>query len=204
MFFELASLSILKEVFMDEFYELEFIGRGGQGAKTAAELVAKIVIEKGKFVQSFPDYGPERKGAPVRAFTRIADEEIRGCSSEANPDIIIVIDPSLLSLSGTLFNIRDGQTIIVNSPEPAKELLRQFNIHANVKCYSVDATKIALDIIKNNITNSAMLGALAKVSGLYSLDEIKEEFRKEFEQKLGKEKIENNYKIIELAYSQVK
>jgi len=189
---------------MTEFYELEFIGRGGQGAKTAAELVARIVLEKGKFVQSFPDYGPERKGAPVRAFTRIADKEIRGCSSEANPDIIILIDPTLLSLNGTLFNIKDGQILLVNSPESPQELLKEFNIHANIKFYSIDATKIALDIIKNNITNSAMLGALAKVSNLYSLDEIKEEFRKEFEQKLDKEKIESNYKMIEQAYAQVR
>jgi pyruvate ferredoxin oxidoreductase gamma subunit len=195
---------MLKEVFMAEFYELEFIGRGGQGAKTAAELVARIVLDKGKFVQCFPDYGPERKGAPVRAFTRIADKEIRGCSSEANPNVIILIDPTLLSLNGTLFNIADGQIVLVNSPESPQELLKQFNIHANIKFYSVDATKIALDIIKNNITNSAMLGALSKVSGLYSLEEIKEEFREEFAQKLDKDKIESNFKVIELAYSQVR
>jgi len=194
----------VKEVFMTEFYELEFIGRGGQGAKTAAELVARIVLDKGKFVQCFPDYGPERKGAPVRAFTRIAEKEIRGCSSEANPDIIILIDPTLLSLNGTLFNIKDGQILLVNSPESPQELLKEFNIHANIKFYSVDATKIALDIIKNNITNSAMLGALSKISNLYSLDEIKEEFRKEFESKLDKDKIESNYKVIEMAYAQVR
>jgi pyruvate ferredoxin oxidoreductase gamma subunit len=188
---------------MDEFYELEFIGRGGQGAKTAAELVAKIVLEKGKFVQCFPDYGPERKGAPVRAFTRIADTEIRGCSSEANPNVIILIDPTLLALNGTLFDIKDGQIIVVNSPESPQTLIKQFNIRANVKFHSVDATKIALDTIKNNITNTAMLGALSKVSGLYNLDEIKNEFRMEFEKKLDREKIDNNNKMIELAFNQV-
>jgi pyruvate ferredoxin oxidoreductase gamma subunit len=189
---------------MDEFYELEFIGRGGQGAKTAAELVAKILLDKGKFIQCFPDYGPERKGAPVRAFTRIADSEIRGCSSEANPNVIILIDPTLLALNGTLFNIKDGQIVLVNSPESVQTLIKQYGIHANIKFYSVDATKIAMDIIKNNITNSTMLGALSKVTGLYSVDEIKEEFRKEFEQKLDKEKIESNYKVIEMAFNQVK
>jgi pyruvate ferredoxin oxidoreductase gamma subunit len=189
---------------MSNFYELEFIGRGGQGAKTAAELVAKIVLEKGKFVQSFPDYGPERKGAPVRAFTRISDSEIRGCSSEANPNIIILIDPTLLSLNETLFTIKDGQTILVNSPESSKELMNEFNITANVKFYSVDATKIAFDNIKSNITNSSMLGALSKVSEIFTLDEIKEEFKKEFEHKLDKEKIENNFKAIETSFNQVK
>jgi len=194
----------MKEVFMEDFYELEFIGRGGQGAKTAAELVAKIVLSKGKFVQCFPDYGPERKGAPVRAFTRIADEEIRGCSSEANPNVIILIDPTLLSLNGTLFNIKDGQIILVNSPESPQELMKQHNIHANIKFYSVDATKIALDVLKSNITNSTMLGALSQATKLYTLEEIKEEFNKEFANKLDKENIENNYKVIELAYNQVK
>jgi len=188
---------------MDEFFELEFIGRGGQGAKTAAELVAKILLDKGKFVQSFPDYGPERKGAPVRAFTRISDSEIRGCSSEANPNVIILIDPTLLSLNGTLFNIKDGQTILVNSPELSKDLIKQFNITANIKFYAVDATKIALDVIKNNITNSAMLGALSKVSNICTLEEIKEEFRKEFEHKLDKDKMNSNFEAITLAFNQV-
>jgi pyruvate ferredoxin oxidoreductase gamma subunit len=189
---------------MDEFYELEFIGRGGQGAKTAAELVARVLLSKDKFVQSFPDYGPERKGAPVRAFTRISDSEIRGCSSEANPNVIILIDPTLLALNGTLFNIKDGQIILVNSPESPDMLLKQFNIHADIKFYSVDATKIAMDVIKNNITNSTMLGALSKVTGLYSLEDIKEEFKIEFEKKLDKEKIESNYRVIEMAYNQVR
>ena len=189
---------------MDEFYELEFIGRGGQGAKTAAELVARILLSKGKFIQCFPDYGPERKGAPVRAFTRSSDSEIRGCSSEANPNVIILIDPTLLALNGTLFNIKDGQTVLVNSPESAETLRKQFNIRASIKFYSVDATKIAMDNLKNNITNSTMLGALSKVTGLYTLDEIKEEFKTEFEQKLDKEKIESNYRVIEIAASQVK
>ncbi|MGV8087365.1 MAG: 2-oxoacid:acceptor oxidoreductase family protein [Candidatus Woesearchaeota archaeon] len=188
---------------MDDFFELEFIGRGGQGAKTAAELVAKILLNKGKFVQSFPDFGPERKGAPVRAFTRISDTEIRGCSSEANPNIIILIDPTLLSLNGTLFNIKPEQIVLVNSPDSSKELVKQFNIPTNVKFYAVDATKIALDTIKNNITNSAMLGALSKVSEIFTIDEIKEEFKTEFESKLDKEKIDNNFKAIETAFNQV-
>jgi pyruvate ferredoxin oxidoreductase gamma subunit len=189
---------------MDEFYELEFIGRGGQGAKTAAELVAKIVLDKGKFVQSFPDYGPERKGAPVRAFTRISDKEIRGCSSEANPNVIILIDPTLLSLNDTLFNIKDGQIVLVNSPDTTQVLLKQYNIHANIKFYSVDATKIAMDVLKNNITNSAMLGALSKITGLYNLEEIRNEFRKEFEHKLDKDVIERNYQAIEQAFNGVR
>jgi len=188
---------------MDEFFELEFIGRGGQGAKTAAELVAKMLLSRGKFVQSFPDYGPERKGAPVRAFTRISDKDIRGCSSEANPNIIIIIDPTLLALNNTLFSIKDGQIVLVNSPESSQALLSQYNIRGNVRLYTVDASKIALDVLKSNITNSAMLGALSKITGLYKLEELRDEFNREFESKLDKEKLDSNYRTIELAYNQV-
>ena len=188
---------------MDEFFELEFIGRGGQGAKTAAELVAYILLDKGKFVQSFPDYGPERKGAPVRAFTRISDNEIRGCSSEANPQVIIIIDPTLLALNGTLFTIKDGQTVLVNSPDNVKTLISQYNISPSVNFHSVDATKIAMEVLKNNITNSAMLGALAKISHLFTLEEIKDKFYEEFKNKLDKEKMDSNYKAIEMAHDQV-
>jgi pyruvate ferredoxin oxidoreductase gamma subunit len=103
-----------------------------------------------------------------------------------------------------LFTIKDDQIILVNSPESADTLRKQFNIHANIKFYSIDATKIALDNLKNNITNSTMLGALSKVTGLYSIDEIKEEFKTEFEKKLDKEKIDSNYRVIELAANQVR
>jgi len=187
---------------MDEFYELEFIGRGGQGAKTASELVAKIALNKGKFVQSFPDYGPERKGAPVRAFTRIADSEIRGCSSEANPNILVIIDPTLLPLNGTLFNITPDMIVVVNSSDTPDTIKKNLNVKGNI--YSVDATQIVLDILKVNIPNSAMLGALAKTTDIFTINDIKDEFNKEFEEKLGSEKVAQNYQVIDKAYSQVR
>ena len=184
------------------FYEVLFIGRGGQGGKTAAELVARIALNKGKFVQSFPDYGPERKGAPVRAFTRISDSEIRGCSSEANPDIIVIIDPTLISLNGTLFTITDKQKVLMNTSENPEEIRKQHNITGDL--HTVDATTIALETLKSNITNSSMLGALSKISGLYTLEEIKEEFRLEFEKKLSQDALNNNYAAIEKAYGKVR
>src|SRR3989344_513000 len=106
-------------------FELEFIGRGGQGAKTAAEIIARASLKKGNFIQSFPDYGPERKGAPVRAFTRISKNEIRGCSSQANPDIIIILDPTLLSLNGSFFNL--GKVLLVNTDESTDSIRSRLN-----------------------------------------------------------------------------
>ncbi|HIH32037.1 TPA: pyruvate synthase [Candidatus Woesearchaeota archaeon] len=183
-------------------YEIEFIGRGGQGAKTAAEIVARSAIKKGLYVQSFPDYGPERKGAPVRAFTRTSREPIRGCSSEANPDVIVVIDTALLSLNGTLFKLNDNQTLIVNTAESPNALKRHLNF--NGKLFTVDASKIALQYLKSNITNTTMLAALSKACDYFTLDELKKEIEEEFGKKISPEMLKNNLLAAEHAYDEVK
>jgi len=187
---------------MDGVYELEFIGRGGQGGKTAAEMVARYAIRHGKLAQSFPDYGPERKGAPVRAFTRISEHEIRGCSSEANPDVLVIIDPSLMSLNGTLFSQKKGQTIIINSPESPDSLKKSLSLECDV--HSVDATKIALEVLDSRITNTTMLGAFAKITGFMSLDDIKIEIKEEFGRKLDEDTLKKNYQLTERAFNEVR
>ncbi|MGV8151427.1 MAG: 2-oxoacid:acceptor oxidoreductase family protein [Candidatus Woesearchaeota archaeon] len=176
-------------------YEILFIGRGGQGAKTAAEIVARIAMKKGLHIQSFPDYGPERKGAPVRAFTRTSNEPIRGCSNEANPDVIVIIDPTLISLEGTLFNTREEQTIIINSSK---------NIKLKGKTYSVNANSIAMELLKATITNTTMLGALSKTTGYYTLEELEEEIKEEFSRKLSPEVLQKNLEAAKRAYDEVK
>jgi len=187
---------------MSQFYELEFIGRGGQGGKTAAELVARSALKKGMFVQSFPDYGPERKGAPVRAFTRVSDREIRGCSSEANPDVIIILDPTLLVLNGTLFLIKDSQTLLVNTNENPDELKRRLGFSG--KLHTIDATKIAMETFGSLITNTIMTAALAKVTGFMTLDEMKHEMIEELERKIDEESMKKNIMVAERAYNEVK
>jgi len=183
-------------------YEIEFIGRGGQGAKTAAEIVARQAIKKGFFVQSFPDYGPERKGAPVRAFTRLSLTPIRGCSSEANPNIIIVIDPTLLSLNGTFFKLNEKIILLANTAKSPEELKSELNI--NCKTYTIDATSIALKYLKSAITNTTMLGALAKISNHYTIEELKKEIEEEFGRKITSEKLQANILAAEEAYTRIK
>ncbi|MFA5796527.1 MAG: 2-oxoacid:acceptor oxidoreductase family protein [Candidatus Woesearchaeota archaeon] len=187
---------------MERFFELEFIGRGGQGVKTAAELVGKVALDKGKYIQSFPDYGPERKGAPVRAFTRISDIPIRGCSSEASPNVIVIIDQTLAALQGTFFTVNDDTIVIVNTTHTIAEI--KSTTHMKGVIHTVDATTIALETIKVNFTNSAMLGALAKITGLFTLEEIKEAFRMEFARKLDENALNNNDAAIERAFNEVK
>ncbi len=185
------------------FYEIEFVGRGGQGAKTAAELVGKIALSKGKQIQCFPDYGPERKGAPVRAFARISDAPIRICGAQCETDVLVIIDPTLLCLNGTLFNASTVKTIIINTSKSIEQVKQELG-NPKLEIHVVDATTIALETMKMNITNSAMLGAVGKITNLFTLEEIKEEFRKEFEKKLSQEGIKANYTAIERAYKEVK
>jgi pyruvate ferredoxin oxidoreductase gamma subunit len=187
---------------MDGVFEIIFVGRGGQGAKTAAEMIARYALKKGKFVQSFPDYGPERKGAPVRAFTRVSDSEIRGCSSEANPDVLVIIDPTLFSLNGTLFNITPKQTVLLNTDQNPDEIKKSLGI--DVKIFTVNASKIALEVMKSPITNTTMLGAFAKVTGFLTLEDLKKEIEEEFGRKLDEEILQKNYLLTERAYNEVR
>lgn len=183
-------------------YEIEFIGRGGQGAKTAAEMVARQALKKGLFIQSFPDYGPERKGAPVRAFTRTSNTQIRGCSNEANPDVIVVIDPTLLSLSGTFFKLTD-KTILVANTTDAPDVVRNM-LGFNGKVYTIDATTIAVKYLKSPITNTTMLGAVSKACNYYTLEELEHEIDEEFGKKLTPEMLKNNLDAARAAYDEVK
>jgi pyruvate ferredoxin oxidoreductase gamma subunit len=187
---------------MSEVFELVFIGRGGQGAKTAAEMIARYALKNGKYVQSFPDYGPERKGAPVRAFTRISSIDIRGCSSEANPNVLIIIDPTLLILNGTLFNIKEGQVVLVNSDQSPESLKKELGFKGEL--YTVNATKIALDVMKSAITNTTMLGAFAKVTGYLNLEDLKKEIFEEFGKKLDEDVLNKNYLLTQRAFDEVR
>lgn len=183
-------------------YEVEFIGRGGQGAKTAAEIVARQAIKKGLWVQSFPDYGPERKGAPVRAFTRTSDKPIRGCSNEANPDIVVVIDPTLVSLNGTFFNLKKDALLIVNTAESAEQIKKEIGFDGKV--YTLDATRIALENFKKPITNTPMLAAFAKASGLMTKEELEQEITEEFGKKIDPDMLKHNMMCVEQAFKELK
>lgn len=182
-------------------YEIEFIGRGGQGAKTAAEIVARQAIKKGLYIQSFPDYGPERKGAPVRAFTRTSKTPIRGCSSEANPDIIVVIDPTLLLLAGKFFKLTEKTKLLANYSGSPEKLKTELGFNGEI--HTINATAIALKYLNSPITNTTMLGALSKISGYYTIEELENEIKEEFGRKLNSELLKKNIEAAETAYNEV-
>ena len=145
--------------------EVRFHGRGGQGAVTAAEIVAQAAIKKGEYAQAFPSFGPERRGAPVQAFLRVSDKPIKLRSKIYEPDNVIVLDPTLVASANPALGLKKGGYIVINSNKSAEELKKMFPGH-NVAF--VDATKIAKEEMGVPITNTTMLGALLKATGMMS------------------------------------
>ena len=126
--------------------EIRWHARGGQGSKTAATLVAAVALEEGKYSQGFPDYGPEREGAPVRAYTRISEEPIRVHSAIYHPDIVVVLDPTLLDVVDVTEGLEEDGIVIINTPDSPAELKQKLGLK-NGKVHTVDATKISIDEI---------------------------------------------------------
>ncbi len=188
---------------MQNLIEVRWHGRGGQGAKTAASLLAETALDLGKFVQAFPEYGPERAGAPMKAFTRIADGPITIHCGVTNPKVVVVIDPTLLNSVDVTEGLANNGILLVNtdqSPESIREKLK-FKIG---KVFTLDANKIAMETLKLPLPNMPMLGALVKATGLVNLEDVKENINKKFLKKIGEEKVRSNIEGIQRAYEEVK
>jgi len=190
---------------MKEMFEIRWHGRGGQGAKTAALLLGDAAVSTGKYIQAFPEYGPERMGAPVASFNRISSKPIRIHSGITNPDVVIVLDVSLIEQVNVLEGLEPEKGIlIVNTSESPEEIKKKLNF--NGKVYTVDATKISIETIGRDIPNTPMMGALVKVTGLIDINELLQDTKKKLEVKFRHkpEVIEGNLKAIERAYNEVK
>ena len=182
--------------------EVRWHGRGGQGAKTAAQFLAEAAIEAGKFIQAFPEYGPERAGAPIRAYTRIDEEPIKIHCGVTNPGVVVVIDPTLATKE-VLNGLTKNGILVVNTPKTPEELKKELNV-TSVKVATVDATKISLDTLGIPMPNTPMLGALVKVTPIVPLKEIKEQIKHKFLKKIGEEKTNANIEAVDRAYKEVK
>jgi len=165
-----------------QMVEVRWHARGGQGAKTAAMFLAEAVLEKGKFGQGFPEYGPERRGAPMRGFTRIADTPIRRHCMIERPGIVIILDPTLLdSPAAAVTAGTDAQTVfLVNTTEKPATIRKKLGVKG-AEVYTVDATGIALNVLQRAITNTAMMGAFARATGLVQMDSVKSVLEEKFE-----------------------
>ncbi len=179
--------------------EVRWHGRGGQGAWTASELLAKAAIHEGKYIQSFPEFGPERMGAPIRAFTRIGNEPIKLHCSIYHPQVAVVLDPTLLYTVPVTDGLPGDGALVVNSPEqPAK--IRQGLDISQQEVWTVSATDIAVKILGRPITNTAMLGAVARATEIVSLRSLEKAVKERFPEKLA----EKNVGVIEEAYEEAR
>jgi len=188
---------------VEDLVQMRWHSRGGQGAKTAADFFTQVAISEGKYSQAFPEYGPERSGAPMRSYTRVSSKPIKLHSAVYNPDAVIILDPTLIATADVWDGLSEGGTIIINTHLTPQEARKEFNIRGYT-VFTIDATTIALDELGRNIPNMPMVGALVKVSGLVELDHVIEGLRKTFTGKFGKEVVEKNLRAINRAYKEVK
>lgn len=169
--------------------EIRWHGRGGQGIVSVSRLLAEAALMDKKYVQSFPEFGPERSGAPVRGFTRISDEPISIHSQIYNPNIVVVVDPTLLGTNNVTSGLANNGTLIANSERTSDDLKKTLGIY-DAHVYSVNARRIALDVLGRPIYNTAMLGALIKVAPLTSFESIAQVVKLRFPGTLGEKNVE--------------
>jgi len=187
---------------MEKPLEIRWHGRGGQGAKTAALLFAESAIEEGKHGQGFPDYGPERMGAPMRGYTRIDEKPIRIHSQITNPEIVAVLDQTLLDIVDVAEGMPDNGTLIINTSRQPAELRKQLNLKGRKIC-TVDATKISLETLGKDIPNTVMIGAILKATEVLEIKTLIHNIEKKFLKKYNKAVAEANVKAINRAYNEV-
>ena len=184
---------------MKKITEVRWHGRGGQGAWTASELLARAAVYEGKCIQSFPEFGPERMGAPVTAFTRISTEPIRIHCSVYHPDVVAILDPTLLKTVPVAEGLNKDGMIIINSKDDFAEIRKSLN-SGNGKVWAVSATDIAMKILGMPITNTAMLGTVARATGIVSLETLDRIIKERFKRDLG----EKNFAVVKEAYQEVR
>ena len=183
--------------------EIRWHGRGGQGAVTASELLAETALHEGKYLQAFPDYGPERMGAPIRAYTRISSSPIRQHCQITDPDVVVVLDPTLIGVVDFTQGLKDQGMLVVNTPTPPAELRSKLGWKKG-KVFTVDATRIALDTVGRNFPNIPMLGALLKATEIVSKDDIRNEIKSRLSARVSKNAAEANINAFERAYNETK
>lgn len=188
---------------MSQLTEIRWHARAGQGAVTAAQLVAEIAMAAGRYMQAMPEFGPERTGAPLKAYTRLADEPIEIHNNVVNPDIVVVMDTTLLGQVDVLEGIKPQGCVIVNTRQAPDEVRAALSVPASIKVACVDATQIALDTIGRNIPNTPLVAAMARVCGVATLDDVCDHIAREFSKKFNERVVAGNLDSVRRAYEEV-
>ena len=190
---------------MNNMIEIRWHGRGGQGAKTASLLLADAAFNTGKYIQGFPEYGPERMGAPITAYNRISSSPIRLHSNIYEPDYVVVVDDTLLESVPVTEGLKETGAIIINTTKTADELKPLLNGYKG-KIYTIDARKVSEEALGKYFPNTPMLASIVKISGIMTEQEFLDDMRGSFKHKFAKkpEVIDGNMKALELALKEIK
>ncbi len=190
---------------MDNLIEIRWHGRGGQGAKTASLLLADAAFNTGKYIQGFPEYGPERMGAPITAYNRISSNPITVHSNIYEPDYVVVVDDTLLECVDVTAGLKQTGAIVINTTKSAEHLKSALKGYSG-NIYTIDARKISEEALGRYFPNTPMLAAIVKVSGIMTDEALLEDMKGSFKHKFAKkpEVIDGNMKALELALKEVK
>ena len=190
---------------MSNHTEIRWHGRGGQGAKTAALLLADVAFKTGKYVQGFPEYGPERMGAPITAYNRISDEVIRVHSNIYDPEFVVVVDESLLETVDVTAGLKKEGAILVNTARPKEEIIPHLKGYEG-KLYTIDAHKESMEAMGKYFPNTPLLAAIVKVANIMDEETFLREMKASFKHKFASkpEVIDGNMKALEMALKEVK
>ena len=184
--------------------EIRWHGRAGQGIVTASELLAEAALKEGKYFQAFPEYGPERMGAPIKAYTRISDEPIEIHYQILNPEVVVVVNPNLLGVIDVTEGLAADGVLVVNTPEsPAQVRQRLHLVGKKVRVFAVDATRIALETIRRDIPATLMLGAVIRAAGLVKVENTLHLIEEKLGAKLRSEVVQSNVTALRRAYEEV-
>ena len=188
---------------MNNLTEIRWHGRGGQGTKTASLLLAEVAFSTGKYVQGFPEYGPERMGAPLTAYNRISDTPITIHSNIYEPDYVIVVDDTLLDSIDVTEGLKKDGAIIINTTKNKEEITKKIPNYSNI--YTIDAKTISIETLGKYFPNTPMLAAIVKVSGIMEEEAFLKNMKQSFNHKFAKkpEVIDGNMKALELALQRI-
>lgn len=190
---------------MADLVEIRWHGRGGQGAKTAALLLADVAFKTGSFVQGFPEYGPERMGAPITAYNRISESEIRVHSNIYEPDYVVVVDDSLLESVDVTSGLKEDGAIVINTTKDTEYIKSTLKGYKG-EIYTIDAREISLATLGKYFPNTPMLAAIVHVTGIMSDEDFLNDMQGSFKHKFAKkpEVIDGNMKALEMALDRIK
>jgi pyruvate ferredoxin oxidoreductase gamma subunit len=187
---------------MEDIIEIRWHGRGGQGVVTAGKLLADAALDAEQFFQAFPDYGPERMGAPIRAYTRLSQGPIYVHSQIDEPHIVIVLDPTVMGTVKVAEGLREDGVLLVNTSDSPEAIRERVGFHTGRVC-TVDANSIAMKYFGRELTNTPMLGAFARATGIFSLETLERQIHHKFDRKFGEDIVNANIDALRDAYNQL-